>query len=198
MQMKSKIWKVINNNIYMLGLAWKQKKAYFCVFILIILITNIKDLVLVVASKYIFDSLQFGESFKAILLPVLIYVALYFLLHVTLHALSYMKTVFETKLKMDLNVSLGEKFMKVDHCFLENNSSIDMFNRAKIAISGGLSDIQTLGLGGEQGLTGYFDQLLKVLCCCVVFFTFSVTWKYLCSSSLLVVSYLILFSVLYR
>lgn len=163
MQMKSKIWKVINNNIYMLGLAWKQKKAYFCVFILIILITNIKDLVLVVAPKYIFDSLQFGESFKAILLPVLIYVALYFLLHVTLHALSYMKTVFETKLKMDLNVSLGEKFMKVDYCFLENNSSIDMFNRAKIAISGGLSDIQTLGLGGEQGLTGYFDQLLKVI-----------------------------------
>lgn len=64
---------------------------------------------------------------------------------------------------MVLNVKLGEKFMKVDYSFLEDNKSIDMFNRAKMAISGGLSDIQTLGIAGEQGLTGYFDQLIKII-----------------------------------
>ena len=64
---------------------------------------------------------------------------------------------------MNLNVALGNKFMKVDYSFLEKNSSIDMFNKAKMAISGGLDDIQTLGMNGEQGITGYFDQLMKII-----------------------------------
>lgn len=161
--MKSKLREVNKNNIYMLGLAWKQSKAYYCVFILTILFTNMKDLALVIAPKYIFDSMQFGESFQAILFPVFIYVGFYLGLHVILHYLAYLRVILETKLKMILNVKLGEKFMKVDYSFLEDNKSIDMFNCAKMAISGGLSDIQTLGISGEQGLTGYFDQLIKII-----------------------------------
>lgn len=86
--MKYKIREVNKNNVYMLGLAWKQSKAYFCVFMLIILCTNIKELVLVIAPKYIFDSMQFGESFKAILFPVFMYVGLYLGLHILIYFLS--------------------------------------------------------------------------------------------------------------
>lgn len=161
--MKYKIREVNKNNVYMLGLAWKQSKAYFCVFMLIILCTNIKELVLVIAPKYIFDSMQFGESFKAILFPVFMYIGLYLGLHILIYFLSYLRNILESKFKMVLNIKLGEKFMKVDYSFLEDNKSIDMFQRAKMAISGGLSDIQTLGIVGEQGLTGYFDQLLKII-----------------------------------
>lgn len=49
--MKSKICDVLNNNIYMLKLAWKQSKTYFCVFILIVLFTVLKDLVLYLIYK---------------------------------------------------------------------------------------------------------------------------------------------------
>lgn len=181
--MKSKICKVFNNNLFMLNLAWKQSKTYFCVFVLIVVITVIKDLVLVIAPKYIFDSMQYENSIKAIIIPVFMYVSLYFVLFVLLHFLSYFKTTLESKFKMVLNVKLGEKFLKVDYSFLEDNKSIDMFNRAKIAISGGLNDIQTLGLGGEQGLTGYFDQLFKIIkdiiLLCSVLYVFSYMEIYL-------------------
>lgn len=83
--MKYKIREVNKNNIYMLALAWKQSKAYFCVFILIILFANIKELVIVIAPKYILDSMQFGASLKTILFPVFMYVGLYLGLHIILY-----------------------------------------------------------------------------------------------------------------
>ncbi|MBQ9766073.1 MAG: ABC transporter ATP-binding protein [Lachnospiraceae bacterium] len=160
----AKIREIIKNNRYMLGVAWRHSKVYFLVLVLMLLITYTKDLVLVIAPKYIFDGMQFGESVKDILIPVIVYVALYLILHLCVHALTYFKNILETKLKMELNVKLGEKFMKVDYSFLEDNKSIDMFNRAKIAIMGGLNEEQrSFGVIGEEGITGYFDQLLKVI-----------------------------------
>ena len=162
--MAVKLREIVSNNIYMLNLVWKNSKIYFFVFVGIILTTYIKDIVLIVAPKYIFDAMQYGGSFKEIVLPVLVYVSLYLVLHFFVHALSYSKTVLEMKLKMVMNVKLGEKFMKVDYSFLEDNRSIDMFNRAKIAVSGGLDETQrSYGLIGAEGLTGYFDQLINVI-----------------------------------
>ena len=162
-KMKIKIGESFRNNVYMLGLAWKLSKAYACVFALLIIVTIVRDLVLVIAPKYILDSMQYGGSLEAIVLPVLIYVGLYFALHALVHTLVYFRTILESRLKMMLNIKLGEKYMKVDYSFLEDNKSIDMFNRAKMAVSGGLDDIQTLGMTGEQGISGYFDQLFNII-----------------------------------
>lgn len=154
---------VLKNNIYMIKVVWKYSKSYFFVFISLILMTVVKDMLLVVAPKFIFDSMQYGTSIEDIFIPIIAYVTLYLGIHLILYFLTYARNILEEKIKMNLNVALGNKFMRVDYSFLEKNSSIDMFNKAKMAISGGLDDIQTLGMNGEQGITGYFDQLMKII-----------------------------------
>ncbi len=161
--MKTKSWDSLKNHLYILGVARKQSRLYFCVFFLMILVANAKDIALVAAPKYIFDALQFGGSLQAVLLPVLVYGALYFGLHGILYGLTYGKKVLEMKLKMQLNVKLGEKFMKADYSFLEEHTAVTMFERAKTAISGGISDLQTVGVIEEQGISGYFEQLYRLL-----------------------------------
>ena len=161
--MKTKSWDSLKNHLYILGVARKQSRLYFCVFFLMILVANAKDIALVAAPKYIFDAMQFGGSFQAILLPVLVYLALYLGLHGILHGLTYGKKVLEMKLKVRLNVKLGEKFMRTDYSFLEEHTVVDMFERAKTAISGGISDLQTVGVIEEQGISGYFEQLYRLL-----------------------------------
>ena len=74
--MAVKLREIVSNNIYMLNLVWKNSKIYFFIFVGIILTTYIKDIVLIVAPKYIFDAMQYGGSFKEIVLPVLVYVSL--------------------------------------------------------------------------------------------------------------------------
>jgi len=91
--MKTRLLDSLKNHGYILGVALKQSKLYFCIFFVTILIANAKDIALVVAPKYIFDAMQFGGSFRAILLPVLIYLALYLGLHGILHGLTYGKGV---------------------------------------------------------------------------------------------------------
>ncbi len=161
--MKTKASDGFRNHFFILGVALKQSKLYFCIFILMILVANAKDIALVVAPKYIFDALQFGGSFGAIVVPVLFYVVVYLGLHGLLHGFTYIRKVLEMKLKMRLNVNLGEKFMKADYSFLEEHTSVDMFERAKTAISGGISDLQTVGVIEEQGISGYFEQLYRMI-----------------------------------
>ena len=100
--MKTKTSDGFRNHFFILGVALKQSKLYFCIFILMILVANAKDIALVVAPKYIFDALQFGDSFSAVFLPVLVYVLLYLGLHGILHGLTYVRKVMEMKLKMNI------------------------------------------------------------------------------------------------
>lgn len=161
--MGKKFSDILANNLFMIKLVWKYKKMYFLVFLALILITDAKEFVLIVAPKYIFDSMQYGEELTDVFMPVFVYISLYFITNILLHFFSYIKTIYEVQIKMNLNVCLGEKFMKVDYSFLESNKSIEMFNRARLAISGGLNDIQTLGMVGEQGITGYFEQMKNII-----------------------------------
>ena len=177
--MKTKVLDSLKNHGYILGIALKQSKLYFCIFFVTILVANAKDLALVVAPKYIFDALQFGGSFSAILLPVFVYVALYFGLHGILHGLTYGKKVLEMKLKMRLNVKLSEKFMRTDYSFLEEHTAVDMFERAKTAISGGISDLQTIGIIEEQGISGYFEQLYRLLKDIILLFGVLYVFRYM-------------------
>lgn len=157
------IKRVLQNNCYMINLIWKSSKAYCLVFFLLVAVKYFRDMLLVVLPKYIFDSMENGNTINDIIFPIAAYVSLYFLFHLSIHCLTYFRSNLEAKLKLVLNVKLGEKFMHLDYAFLEQNRAIDMFNKAKMAISGGLSDIQTLGMAGAQGLTGYFDQLSNII-----------------------------------
>lgn len=178
-KMKTKVHDSLKNHFYILGAALKQSKLYFCIFFVTILVANAKDLALVVAPKYIFDAMQFGGSFSAILLPVFVYVALYFGLHGILHGLTYGKKVLEMKLKMRLNVKLSEKFMRTDYSFLEEHTAVDMFERAKTAISGGISDLQTIGIIEEQGISGYFEQLYRLIKDIILLFGVLYVFRYM-------------------
>lgn len=160
--MKS-IKRVFKQNCYMINLIWKSSKAYCLAFFLLIVVKYFRDLLLVIVPKYIFDSMENGNSINDIIFPIAVYVSLYFLFHLLIHCLAFFRSNLEAKLKLVLNVKLGEKFMQLDYSFLEQNQAIDMFNKAKMAISGGLNDIQTLGMAGEQGLTGYFDQISNII-----------------------------------
>ncbi|MBR2409467.1 MAG: ABC transporter ATP-binding protein [Lachnospiraceae bacterium] len=177
--MKAKRSDSLKNHLFILGVALKQSKLYFCIFFLVILVANAKELALVVAPKYIFDALQFGASFHAILLPVFVYVALYLGLHGILHGLTYGKKVLEMKLKMQLNVKLSEKFMRADYSFLEEHTAVDMFQRAKTAISGGISDLQTIGVIEEQGISGYFEQLYRLIKDIILLFGVLYVFRYM-------------------
>lgn len=177
--MKIKQSDSLKNHGFILGTALKQSKLYFFVFFAAILAANIKDIALVVAPKYIFDALQFGSSFQAILLPVFVYLAIYFVMHGSLYVLTYGKKVLEMKLKVRLNVKLGEKFMRADYSFLEENRAVDMFERAKTAISGGISDLQTIGVIEEQGLSGYFEQLYRLIKDIILLFGMLYVFRYM-------------------
>lgn len=177
----------LKNHVYILGVALKQSKLYFCIFFLMIMVANVKDIALVVAPKYIFDAMQFGGSFQAILLPVFVYLALYLGLHGILHGLTYGKKILEMKLKVLLNVKLGEKFMRTDYSFLEEHTSVDMFERAKTAISGGISDLQTIGLIEEQGISGYFEQLYRLIKDVILLFGMLYVFRYMEWTTLVVV-----------
>ncbi len=185
--MKTRMTDSLKNHGYILGVALRQSKLYFFVFFATILVANAKDIALVVAPKYIFDAMQFGGSFSAILLPVLIYLALYLGLHGMLHGLTYGKKVMEMKLKVCLNVKLGEKFMRTDYSFLEEHTAVDMFERAKTAISGGISDLQTLGVVEEQGISGYFEQLYRLIKDIILLFGMLYVFRYMEWTTLLMV-----------
>ena len=185
--MKTRLTDGLKNHSYILGVALKQSKLYFCIFFVTILVANAKDIALVVAPKYIFDALQFGGSFSAILLPVFVYLALYLGLHGILHSLTYAKKVMEMKLKVRLNVKLGEKFMRTDYSFLEEHTAVDMFERAKTAISGGISDLQTLGVVEEQGISGYFEQLYRLIKDIILLFGMLYVFRYMEWTTLLMV-----------
>lgn len=185
--MKTKVRDSLKNHGYILGTALKQSKLFFCVFFATILVANAKDIALVVAPKYIFDAMQFGGSFQEILLPVFVYLSIYLVAHGALHGLTYGKKVLEMVLKVRLNVSLGEKFMKADYSFLEEHTAVDMFERAKTAISGGISDLQTIGIIEEQGISGYFEQLYRLIKDILLLFGMLYVFRYMEWSTLVLV-----------
>lgn len=179
----SKLIKVFRNNLYMIGIIWKNSRSYIPIFFVHILVSYCRDILLVIAPKFIFDSMEAGNNLSDIIISVAFYSSMYFLLHFICYALEYTKSVLEAKLKLKLNISIGKKFMKLDYLSLEKNQSIDMFNKAKMAISGGLDDIQTMGMACEQGITGYFDQISliikDVLVIASVIYVFSYTKWYI-------------------
>ncbi|MBQ8800644.1 MAG: ABC transporter ATP-binding protein [Lachnospiraceae bacterium] len=185
--MKTRVCDSLKNHGFILGTALKQSKLYFFVFFAAILVANIKEIALVVAPKYIFDAMQFGGSFQAILLPVFVYLAIYLLMHGALYGLTYGKKVMEMKLKVRLNVKLGEKFMKADYSFLEEHKAVEMFERAKTAISGGISDLQTFGVIEEQGISGYFEQLYRLIKDIILLFGMFYVFRYMEWTTLLLV-----------
>lgn len=177
------LFNIAKNNIYMLRLVAKSSKLYILDFFLRIFFVYLGEMLLVAAPKVIFDTMQNGQAFRDILGVIIIYIVLTFLIHSCIHVTTYFKSVLEAKLKLDLNVGLGDKFMHLNYVLLEQNQSIDMFNKAKMAISGGLNDIQTMGMAGEQGLTGFFDQMgnmiKDVLVIISVLYVFSYTEWYI-------------------
>ncbi len=88
------------NNLYMTRLAASKSKLYLVVFLFHILFSYGKDLLLVMAPKYIFDSMQNGNGIKDIVIPVTGYVILYFALYGISHLLTYYKNMLEAKVKL--------------------------------------------------------------------------------------------------
>ena len=155
--------KVLGNNGYMLRLVGQSSKAYILILIFYILCIYVKDMILILFPKFVFDRMQSGEKLSDIVAPVMMYVLVYVLVHITIALLTYGKGALERKVKVDLNVKLANKYMRIDYSYLEKHESITMFNKARMAISGGLDDIQTLGIIGEQGIAGYFNQFIEIV-----------------------------------
>ena len=83
----------------MIKVVWKYSKSYFFVFISLILMTVVKDMLLVVAPKFIFDSMQYGTSIEDIFIPIISYVTLYLGIHLILYFLTYARNILEEKIK---------------------------------------------------------------------------------------------------
>lgn len=154
--MKKDLW---NNHAYMFKIVFQNEKCYFGVLFLYILVIYAAPFVLIVFPRYILDDLLAEQPFERVMKRILLMAACYFLIHFFIQVLKVLKLNLELKLKAKLNTALSAKCMKLDYSDIEDNEVVNTVNSAKMAIGGGLTYTQAIGLSGEQGLTGYFTQL---------------------------------------
>ncbi len=154
---------ILGKHIYMLKIALKNEWGYLPVLCAYILLTYVSPLVLIVFPKYIIDGLAGHVPIDAILKKIAFMALLYLAVNLCSQVLAVAKADLEMKLKVKLNIALSEKCMKLEYSDLEDGEVINTINSARIAVSGGLTYTQALGLSGEQGIAGYFTQLADIV-----------------------------------
>lgn len=127
MQQVEKMWK---NHIYMFKVAARHECIYLPVLLLYILFSYIAPVVMVVFPKYILDDLTSHKSIEVILKRIAFMVLFYLVINLCIQFLSYLKTNLELKLKVDLNIALSEKCLKLEYSDLESNEVISIINNS--------------------------------------------------------------------
>lgn len=154
---------IFRRHFYILGLVLKNRRIYLPVLLAYILLAYVSPLVLLVFPRYIIDDLANRAPMDAILRKTALMAFLYLAAYLCSHALGAVKANLETGLKARLNVALCEKCMRLEYADLEDGEVVNSINSARMAVSGGLTYTQALGLSGEQGIGGYFTQLADIV-----------------------------------
>lgn len=155
--------KVLKNHIYMFKVVARNEWSYLLVLFFYILLSYVAPLVMIIFPKYILDDLTTHQPMEVISNRIALMVLSYLVIHLTIQGLSVIKNNLELKLKVDLNIKLSEKCLRLEYSDLESNEVINTINNAKVAVSGGLTYAQSIGLSGGQGVTGYFTQLADMI-----------------------------------
>lgn len=154
---------IFRRHFYILGLVLKNRRIYLPVLLAYILLAYVSPLVLLVFPRYIIDDLANRAPMDAVLRKTALMAFLYLAAYLCSHALGAVKANLETGLKARLNVALCEKCMRLEYADLEDGEVVNSINSARMAVSGGLTYTQALGLSGEQGIGGYFTQLADIV-----------------------------------
>lgn len=154
---------IFRRHFYILGLVLKNRRIYLPVLLAYILLAYVSPLVLLVFPRYIIDDLANRAPIDAVLRKTALMAFLYLAAYLCSHALGAVKANLETGLKARLNVALCEKCMRLEYADLEDGEVVNSINSARMAVSGGLTNTQALGLSGEQGIGGYFTQLADIV-----------------------------------
>ncbi len=154
---------IFRRHFYILGLVLKNRRIYLPVLLAYILLAYVSPLVLLVFPRYIIDDLANRAPMDAVLKKTALMAFLYLAAYLCSHALGAVKANLETGLKARLNVALCEKCMRLEYADLEDGEVVNSINSARMAVSGGLTYTQALGLSGEQGIGGYFTQLADIV-----------------------------------
>lgn len=155
--------KVLKNHIYMFKVVAHNEWSYLPILFLYILLSYVAPLVMIVFPKYILDDLTSHQPMEVVFKRIAFMVLSYLVIHLCIQGLCVIKNNLELKLKVDINIELSEKCLKLEYSDLESNEVINTINNAKVAVSGGLTYAQSIGLSGGQGITGYFTQLADMI-----------------------------------
>lgn len=156
-------YKTFGKHLKVFWFVIKYEWQYLLIFALYILLTYISPFVLLVFPKDIIDGLAVHEPMGTIFNRIILMAFSYLLINLSIKALSVAKADMEMKLKVRLNVAMSEKCMKLKITDLEDGDVINTINSARMAINGGLTYTQAMGLSGEQGIAGYFTHLADIV-----------------------------------
>lgn len=154
-----KIAEAFSGHVYLLRVVMKNEKWYLLAILLYIMLDFVQPFLMIIPPKYILDGLAEGNSLTEVLPAVLLMAGSYFVVHTLIQSVLVWKGNFELRLKISLNVAMSDKYMQMDYADLESNDTIHAINSARLAVNGGLTYAQSIGLSGSQGIGGYFTQL---------------------------------------
>lgn len=161
--MLKKIKRIFGDHLYLFGIIFNTEKRYLVAVLFYIILNYASPFVLIIPPKYILDGLIEGKSAMEILPMIIAMVGVYFVINILIKGIIVVKSNLELRLKVHLNVALSDKCMTIDYSEFESNETINIVNSARIAINGGLTYAQSIGLSGSQGIGGYFTQLCDLV-----------------------------------
>lgn len=151
--------RTISDHIYLLGSVARTEKLYIPVMFAYVIFQFAAPFVLIIPPKYIVDGLAEGKTIIEVFPLIVAMGGLYLIVNLLLKGIFTVKSNLELRLKVRLNVMMCDKCMRLDYADFESNDTIHIINSARLAVNGGLTYAQSIGLSGSQGIGGYFTQL---------------------------------------
>lgn len=151
--------KTLSDHVYLLGTVARIEKLYLPVLLAYVTLQFAMPFILIVPPRYIVDGLADGKTITEVWPAIIVMGGLYLTVNLLAKGIFTIKSNLELRLKVRMNVMMGDKCMRIEYEELEAHDTIYTINSARLAVNGGLTYAQSIGLGGSQGIGGYFTQL---------------------------------------
>lgn len=151
--------RTLSNHAYLLGTVARTEKLYIPVLLIYVVLQFAMPFILIIPPRYIVDGLAEGKTITEVCPMIAVMGGLYLTAHLLAKGIFTVKSNLELRLKVRLNVAMGDKCMHLDYETFESGDVIDTINSARLAVNGGLTFAQSISLSGSQGIGGYFTQL---------------------------------------
>lgn len=156
--MKKKV-RTLSDHAYLLRTVARIEKLYIPVLSAYVTFQVVTPFILILPPGYIVDGLAEGKTMTEVCPMIAAMGGLYLIVNLLAKGIFTIKSNLELRLKVRLNVMMGDRCMRMDYEDLETDDTINTINSARLAVNGGLTYAQSISLSGSQGIGGYFTQL---------------------------------------